>query len=96
MIVEFSDEARQQVRQIDTWWRENRPAAPDLFVTELDQATSLLGNVPSIGVRYEAGSRSVRRLLLRRTQYHVYFVEEPSRIFVVAVWSVRRGHGPEL
>lgn len=96
MIVEFSDEARQQVRQIDAWWRENRPAAPNLFVAELDQATDLLRNAPSIGARYEAGSQFVRRLLLRRTRYHVYFVEDPSRVFVVAVWSVRRGHGPEL
>lgn len=96
MIVEISDEAQKQIWEIDAWWRENRLAAPDLFVTELKQSLGLLAKVPSLGTAYHTPPREMRRLLLRRTQYHVYFIEEPSRLFVVAVWSVRREHGPKL
>jgi hypothetical protein len=38
----------------------------------------------------------VRRLLLKRSHYHLYFVEQADRVFVVAVWSTYRGPGPRL
>jgi hypothetical protein len=44
----------------------------------------------------EAGIRAVRRLLLRRTHYHVYFVPHAERVYVVAVWSAFRGRAPKL
>ncbi len=43
-----------------------------------------------------AGTKKVRRRLLRRTHYHLYFVEEDPRLFVVAVWSAFRGRAPKL
>lgn len=95
MKVELSDEARAEVERADAWWRENRPAAPDLFANELDQALIALEGAPGIGVRYEP-KPSVRRLLLQRTSYHLYFVAQADRVYVVAVWSAYRGRGPEL
>jgi hypothetical protein len=92
--VELSSEAHGQVRQIDAWWRENRRGAPDLFAEEIDRALRDLGGSPTLGVCYQA--KSVMRLLLRRTHHHVYFIREPERVFVVAVWSVFRGRGPTL
>ncbi len=71
MKVELSEEADEQVREIDAWWRENRRAAPGLFTDELDRALLALGEMPTLGMTYEAGTRTVRRLLLRRTHYHV-------------------------
>ena len=53
MKVEFSGEARAQVERADAWWRENRPAAPDLFANELDQALIALEGTPGLGLRYE-------------------------------------------
>jgi plasmid stabilization system protein ParE len=49
----------------------------------------------SLGLRHEPRA-GVRRLLLRRTRYHIYFVEEPHRVLVVAVWGANRGRGPDL
>ncbi len=95
MKVELSAKARAQVREIDAWWRENRQAAPDLFTDELDRALFALEETPALGVRY-APRPSVRRLLLKRSGYHVYAQEEPERVFVVAVWSVFRRRGPRL
>jgi plasmid stabilization system protein ParE len=92
--VELSSEAHGHVRQIDAWWRKNRRGAPDLFAEELDLALRTLGDTPTLGVRYEA--KSVMRLLLRRTHHHIYFVREPDRVYVVAVWNAFRGRGPKL
>lgn len=96
MNVELSQEAERQVEAIDAWWRAQRLAAPDLFTRELEQAFSDLEDMPSLGTIYQAGAKTVRRLLLRRSHYHLYFVEEPERIYVVAVWSAFRGRGPKL
>ena len=96
MNVELSEEAEGQVDEIDTWWRAHRLAAPDLFANELEEALADLSDTPSLGTIYEAETETVRRLLLRRTHYHLYFVPEPDRIYVVAVWSAFRGSGPHL
>jgi plasmid stabilization system protein ParE len=93
--VELSDEAESQVLAIDSWWREHRPSAPDLFAQELEYALRLLKDVPSLGVGYDDAKR-VRRLLLRKTGHHVYFTRSAEVLSVVAVWSGRRGHGPPL
>ncbi len=95
MKVELSAEAEAQAKRIDTWWRKNRPAAPELFADELEQALQALAATPALGVRY-APKPSVRRLLLRRTHHHLYLVEQPARVYVLAVWSVYRGRGPRL
>lgn len=95
MRVELSAEAEAQVQRIDSWWRENRPGAPDLFTNELEAALLALELVPTPGARYEP-KPPVRRLLLRRTHHHLYFIEEGGRVLVVAVWSAFRGQGPEL
>ncbi len=92
----LSGEAEGQIEKIDAWWRANRLAAPDLFTSELEQGLADLGASPSLGTIYDAGAQTVRRLLLPRSHDHLYFVHEPERIYVVAVWSAFRGRGPKL
>jgi len=41
--------AEAQIRTIDDWWRENRTAAPELFVQELAAAVALIQSSPQIG-----------------------------------------------
>ncbi len=96
MKVELSAEAEAQANAIDAWWRENRRLAPDLFTNELERALLALGDTPTLGVTYSTGARTVRRLLLRRTHYHLYFEQQSERVFVVALWSAFRGRGPKL
>jgi len=84
------------VRETDAWWREHRRAAPDLFTDELEAALLALAEMPTLGTRYEPDPRPVRRLLLSRTHYHVYFMQETDRVYVVAIWSAFRGRAPRL
>jgi plasmid stabilization system protein ParE len=94
-VLEFADAAKADVARIDAWWRANRMAAPDLFAAELERVILALADNPALGLHYEPRPR-VRRMLLRRTRYHLYFVEEVERVLVVAVWSAYRGRGPSL
>jgi len=99
MRVVFTKVAQRHVDAIGAWWRRERLAAPDLFADELGAACAHLARVPSIGQPFDAPRpRGVRRLLLDRTRYHVYYTVDESRGLVVvrAVWHAVRGHGPSL
>jgi hypothetical protein len=89
--VQLTSEARRQLVEIGEWWMENRRKAPDLVLRELARATSLLSVTPRAGKAYRRStSASYRRLLLRRSRFHVYYVIDE------AIWNAVRGHGPEL
>lgn len=95
--IVVTPEAEEQVRAIDTWWRNERPAAPGLFSEELAAAFALLGDAPQAGRRYPHATVSdVRRVLLRACRYHVYYRLHENDAVVLAVWSAVRGVGPEL
>jgi plasmid stabilization system protein ParE len=71
--VRVTPEAETQIREIDSWWRENRLAVPDLFLSELTESFHLIAGAPQIGRLYRKSPvRNARRLLLKRTRYHVY------------------------
>ena len=95
--VEFSDEARGHVRVVDEWWRANRLSAPGLFRDELAAAVEHLRFHPLAGRRYDATSEpEIRRLVLPRTRYHVYYAIHETRVLIHAVWHTSRGQGPTL
>ena len=87
------------MRAIVDWWVPNRPHAPDLFTAELQACLSRLAGHPGSGALYRrAPIRGVRRTLLRRSRYHVYYTFDASEglITVRAVWHAGRGTGPAL
>lgn len=95
--VVIAPEAERHVREIDRWWREHRTAAPDLFLDEFSAAIELIRAMPLAGRRYRGGPvRSVRRVLLRTTHYHVYYFVRGTEMVILAVWSAVRGTGPDL
>jgi len=95
--VILSPRAKGQIEAIDRWWREHRPAAPRLFRQEIAAAFALVAIAPRCGRPYQASPvPRVRRVLLRATRYHVYYVVRATEIEVLAVWSAVRGTGPEL
>lgn len=97
MTVVTPDEVETQIEAIDLWWRENRLAAPGLFVEELAACFDLLGRLPHVGRRYARHEvRGLRRVLLRSTGCHVYYMVRGEVVIVVAVWNALRGAGPDL
>jgi len=93
--VEIAPRAERQLDAIDRWWRENRTGAPGLLLEEFGAAVELIAAMPLAGRRYpRAPVPGVRRVLMRATRYHVYYIVKESSILIVALWSAVRGSGP--
>jgi plasmid stabilization system protein ParE len=99
VAVHTTPEADAMIVRASGWWNEHRAAAPHLFDRELAAAIELLARAPDIGRRYRRRNiPGLRRFLLLRTRYHVYYFHDATRSFVtvLAVWSAVRGRGPSL
>jgi len=97
--VVFTPRARRRAAVVDAWWRKHREAAPDLFADELLEAAQILASRPHAGFAYASiGGSGIRRLLLPRTEQHVYYSirDAESTVIVHTVWGARRGRGPRL
>jgi len=95
--VKVSARAASQIRKAAEWWAENRPAAPGAVRTDIGEALALLAQQPGIGTAYE-GSRTkgVRRLLVGRIRYFIYYDVTSDTLEVLAVWHESRGKQPSL
>ena len=95
--VKVSARAASQIRKAAEWWAENRPAAPGAVRIDIGEALALLAQQPGIGTAYE-GSRTngVRRLLVGRIRYFVYYHATSDTLEVLAVWHESRGKQPSL
>jgi plasmid stabilization system protein ParE len=95
----FRRAARFDVRSIRDWYEAEEVGLGDRFLTELDgiakRARAMPGQFPEIG-------RSLRRALLRRFPYSVYFLNRGDAVIVFAVlhqhrnpteWQRRAKHG---
>ena len=97
--VVVAPRARAHAQRIEEWWRKNRPEAPDLFNRELEAAFVRIATAPlAIAVYREINGRTVRRLLMPRTSYHLFFElnGRQEKVHVLAVWHAVRGRGPRL
>jgi plasmid stabilization system protein ParE len=64
--VRTTPEADAQIRDIDDWWRDNRPVAPDLFLDELTTSFDIIRHAPQIGrLCRRSRVRGTRRFLRR-------------------------------
>jgi len=89
--------AEQQLKIIDAWWRDNRPAATGLFEQEFSSAAATLATHPGVGAPVRRRRvKGLRRFRLRATRYHVYYVATDRVVFVLAAWSAVRGSGPPI
>ena len=75
-------------------------AAQNLFAEEFRSAVEHIRLLPLLGARVEHPQlKELRRLLLRATRYHLYYVaanEADEAIVLLAIWSAVRGTGPDL
>lgn len=95
--IEITERARADIVAASAWWSENRPAARDAFIDELDQAFQLLLLEPAMGTL--AGSTrlpGVRRVTLSRIRYYVYYRLANDTLQILAVWHTSRGRGAGL
>jgi len=81
------------------WWLRNRDKAPFAFADDLDDALHLIADLPRAGepVRHPTIS-DVRRLLLTRTRYHLYYAVDDSSqtVELLALWHTSRANPPNF
>lgn len=94
--------AAEEAVEAAAWYDRQRPGLGSDFSTALDAALDLLEEeiVPLVSVQGVAGTRGVKRLLLRRFPYAVIVREGAGEIVVIAFahtarrpgyWRGRRG-----
>jgi len=91
--------AARHIRQAESWWRENRQAAPNAVRIELQRTFALIAFQPNIGSRATNTTLpGVRRIYLRSIKYHLYYhiIADPKCVEVVALWHKSRGEGPPI
>ena len=94
--VRFTATAREHVRALKRWWKENS-ARPEILQHDLDAAIKMLTTLPGIGSRYSGSSiPGVRRLYMERLVSHLYYTYDEREVVIRAVWHARRGSGPDL
>jgi hypothetical protein len=97
--VRATGRAKREIARAAVWWSSNRPEAPLMFLDELAAAELHLCTAPFSGQIYGyRRNRLIRRWLLEKTEYHVYFSVNRKAQFVMlhSVWGARRGRGPKL
>ena len=97
MKVELSERALREMQRINASWRR-RAKVPDLFLDELLETVEAIEATAVLGVPYGAQTHHrVTRLLMKKSEYHVYLVRQAEEVVVaVSIWSARRRRGPKL
>jgi hypothetical protein len=92
-VVRYAPIAEVQTEAALLWWKLHRPLAAGLLARELDEALDLIAAVPQAGRRVRlSGHADARRLLLQRSQYHVYYmiVDSVREVRIVYFRHARR------
>lgn len=89
--------AKREIEKAAEWWAENRLAAPGAVRKDLEDALNILVEQPGVGTKVETGrSPQVRRFLLNRISYHLYYRVRRSELEVLSMWHTSRGRGPSV
>ncbi|MGH7587578.1 MAG: type II toxin-antitoxin system RelE/ParE family toxin [Gemmatimonadota bacterium] len=97
--MRISPLAADQIRMAASWWIQHRDKAPDAFADDLERAVELIASLPAVGEPVPHPQvTGIRRLLLARVRYHLYYQHEADSdtVDVLALWHTGRGTGPPL
>ncbi|HEY8121964.1 MAG TPA: type II toxin-antitoxin system RelE/ParE family toxin [Myxococcota bacterium] len=87
MIARLTPEAAADVREARAWYASLNPRLARDFMLELDFCVSMLERSPELAQRVDA---QLRRALLRRFPYGVFYVVEVNEVVVLACLHGRR------
>src|SRR5687767_10601752 len=85
-VLRIHAAAAQEVAEAAAWYEKERPGLGADFGHAIDAALDLLEQdiVPLTSAPGVAGTRGIKRLLLRRFPYAVVVLERDTEIFVIA------------
>jgi len=74
--------AKRDIREARNWYLQISPELGESFIAAVDHAIALADERPQA---FQTIYKSLRRVLLRRFQYAVFYTTRESRIVLVAV-----------
>jgi plasmid stabilization system protein ParE len=89
--IVLSRRARRQLFTALDWWYSHRDKAPNAFEEDLNATWELLSSTPAIGKAVSARRPGVRRVLMERVRYYVYYrVTASGVVEITAIWHSSR------
>jgi toxin ParE1/3/4 len=85
--VVFREEAEEELAEAKAWYDERRDGLGDEFVGCVEAAIESISRSPEMFAKVH---REVRRALVRRFPYGIFFVFQDSRVTVIAVFHAKR------
>jgi len=86
-LLIFRPEAESDVQSSYDWYEKQQAGLGDEFLDALDQVIEGLHRLPE---KHPIVHHNVRRALLRRFPYGVFYLNEPPRVVILAVVHQRR------
>ena len=80
--------AERDLEATEDWYNDQRPGLGDEFRQTIDELFARLASNPRI---YPQVHHQVRRAVLRRFPYLIYFLIDDTRVIILAVLDSRRG-----
>jgi plasmid stabilization system protein ParE len=99
LAIIVGDRSARQIEEASDWWRAHRVDSPEALADELEHAFELISRQPGVGLPAQGTRlRGVRRVLLRRVGYLLYYRVAPGKdeLHVLAFRHARRGTDPGL
>ena len=97
--VRVAARAAEQIRVADAWWVRHRSKSPSTFADEIERAFEIVRGLPGVGeLVAHSQHEGLRRLLLGRVRYYLYYVvsTEDKTVDILALWHTARGAGPNV
>lgn len=87
LVVEFTSYAREDIREIALWYRNEQDGLDDRFIFSLKASLDSLIKNPFV---YQINFHSVRSMLMKRFPYRIYYLIEEPAILIVGVMHTKR------
>jgi len=85
--IRFRDEATTEFRDAIDWYEDQEDGLGDDFIDEVDATVEKIRRLPR---RFPTKFRDVRRALVSRFPFAVYFQEAEDEVLIVAVYHLHR------
>jgi plasmid stabilization system protein ParE len=86
-VLEFSSQAREDVREVVLWYRNEQEGLEDRFLFSLKASTDSLIKNPLI---YQVNFLSIRSMLMKRFPYRIYYSIEDDMVLILGVIHTKR------
>jgi plasmid stabilization system protein ParE len=86
-VLVFRPEVQEELNEAYSWYESQKPGLGDEFLDCLDETVNLICQMPE---SYAVTYRDIRRAIVRRFPYAVYYRIVSSRVIVTAIFHGRR------